>query len=249
MIGSAGMAGEDAPERDRLVGVGVAIAATLLAGLANGSVGTPGAGWRPGPLAYAAVVGGLAASLVGIAALGRPRDAPVGLGLPSPTDLGLAALGSAGTLAVGAVGVAAIGSLGVAVPQPNLLEPALEGGPGWPTGPVRLLWTLPLVVLALVPAEEAVFRLAVQRRLAAGAGPRAAVAGSAGLFALYSVPLFAGGSAAATTLAAALVAILAAGWGELHRRTGNLLVPITAHAALYLVGLGALYWLAAGARA
>lgn len=104
---------------------------------------------------------------------------------------------------------------------------------------VLLLYLAVLSVVLIAPAEELLFRGAIQGRLRGALGAVGGIVGASALFGLmhllnFTGPL-AGGLAAAAVVGAASVV-----WGYIYERTGNLAVPVLAH-GLYnatLMGVG-----------
>lgn len=98
-----------------------------------------------------------------------------------------------------------------------------------------------LSVLVIAPAEELLFRGAIQGRLRRSFGARGAIVGASLLFALPHLGNFAGGLGWAVLMAGTLF-VVSAVWGWLYERTENLAVPIVAH-GLYNAGLAAVSYL------
>lgn len=170
----------------------------------------------------------------------------------APRDLGLGAWGSgarAGALAAVAVAAGLAAALAVPALRP-LFEDARVAGAGWGLVAYRALVRIPLGTVLL---EEVAFRgvlLAAWQRVA---GTWLAVLSSSAIFGLWHVrPALelidandaAAGSAATAGAVALAVASTAAGGAVfcwLRLRSGSLLAPIIAHAALNSLALVAAF--------
>ncbi len=109
------------------------------------------------------------------------------------------------------------------------------------------LYLAVLSVVVVAPAEEFLFRGVIQTRLRRAFGPVAAVAGASLLFGSLHLANYVG-SVGSVVAGGLLVTITGSVLGVLYERTGNLTVPIAAHAA-YNVVLLAIAYLGAGAGA
>lgn len=100
-----------------------------------------------------------------------------------------------------------------------------------------------LSVLIVAPAEELLFRGIVQGRLRETFGPAGAILGASLLFGSLHLPNYLG-PATQMVAGALLITVTGAVLGYLYERTGNLTVPVVAHAA-YNVVLSAVGYLSA----
>lgn len=99
-----------------------------------------------------------------------------------------------------------------------------------------------LSVVLFAPAEELLFRGAIQGRLRETFGSRWAVVGTSALFGAWHLLNFAG-SLLGTVLAAAVLGVVSLLWGYAYERTGNLAVPVLTH-GLYNLTFGLLAYAA-----
>lgn len=189
------------------------VALLVAAVLAAAALSTPLRGEALDLAAELSVLVGLAAA----AALGLPRGAArVRVDAPTARDLGYAAAAAvAALLATAAVLAAPPVALGVVTTGRRLL-----------------------VVTAVPVVEELLFRGAVQTRLAPLGVASAVVA--AALFALAHVA-FAAGPADRLARVAASAFLGGLAYGLAYRRTGNLAVPVLAHAAYNAATLAGLH--------
>ncbi|WP_276259962.1 CPBP family intramembrane glutamic endopeptidase [Haloglomus litoreum] len=215
----------------------------------------------------ALTVAGLVASLVGGVALVVPVLV-LGLEVQSlPVFLGLAVVGQLGFLVVG-YGYARYAGVRVRVAVPSaseagyalggtllslllvsvlaavvsvlgLLPDSVIGGVA-ETDPTLLLWLALLSVVLVAPAEEFLFRGVIQTRLRRAFGPVAAIVGASILFGSLHLGNYVGtlGPVVAGVL---LVSVVGAVMGGLYERTGNLTVPVVAHATYNVVLLVGAY--------
>jgi membrane protease YdiL (CAAX protease family) len=143
-------------------------------------------------------------------------------------------------LAVNAVSGAIVAALGVVTPANPVLA-AITGDPL-----VFALYAL-VILAAVAPAEELLYRGAIQGGLRSAFGAGWAIVGAAGLFGLMHLGQYLVlGTPVTTAVVVSLVVIAFNGViiGLLYERTGTLLVPIAAHglfnvALLVIGGLGA----------
>jgi membrane protease YdiL (CAAX protease family) len=129
--------------------------------------------------------------------------------------------------------LAALGAVGVAPVQNRAIDPKSHR-------PAYFLWMVLLSLAVVGPAEELLFRGAIQGLLKRAWGARVAIIGASALFGLlhYSV----GSGSMTGALAYVVVAFLLGlvlGW--LYERTGNLLVPALAHGGFNAVAFGLQY--------
>lgn len=235
--------------RATILAVTVAALATLIVLPLNYASAVQRLAWRPTLLEYVLALLGTYAALGVLAYAGwRAGGGDTRFAPPTRGDLEHAALGILATLVVGGALVALVRQFGLPVAQPNLLAPPLEGFAGGPSGPARLLVVLPLFALVVVPVEEVLFRTVVQARLARAFAAREPIVVASALFALFTVPVFVGGGLVSTLVPVGVAFVLSLVWGGLYHRTRNVLVPASAHALAYVVGLGGLILLASLAR-
>jgi hypothetical protein len=142
---------------------------------------------------------------------------------PSRRHLGLAVAAVVGMLVINIAGqyVASLAGLQAA---PSSITLLIGETP-------ELLLVFAVVALLLNgPAEELLFRGAVQGRLRKAFGPAAAIVGASALFA--SIHLFAVvGALGAGLVSVALIFGISLALGALYERTGNVVVPALAHGA------------------
>jgi membrane protease YdiL (CAAX protease family) len=175
----------------------------------------------------------------------------------SATFLAFAAVGQLGFLAVGGAYVRRAG--GVTVRPPTRRDLAYAGGglvaalvlvlgisvaaaaagvaPGGSVfddpiarDPTLALGLAVLSIVLVAPAEELLFRGAIQGRLRRAVGPARAIAGASLIFGAIHLVNFTG-SVVGTLVGAGVVAVGGAVFGVVYERTGNLVVPILAHGA------------------
>lgn len=127
----------------------------------------------------------------------------------------------------------ALGAVGVEPVQNRAIDPTTHA-------PAYFLWMVVVSVLVVGPAEELLFRGAIQGLLKRAWGAWPAVVGAAALFGSlhYSV----GSGSVAGALAYVLVAfLLGAVLGVLYERTENLVVPAVAHGLFNAVAFALQY--------
>jgi membrane protease YdiL (CAAX protease family) len=100
-----------------------------------------------------------------------------------------------------------------------------------------------LSIVLVAPAEELLFRGAIQGRLRRAFGPVPAVGGTSVLFGSVHLVNFTG-SVVGALVGAGIVGVGGAVFGTVYERTGNLLVPIGVHGAYNTVLLVAAFALA-----
>ncbi|EMA38185.1 CPBP family intramembrane glutamic endopeptidase [Halococcus hamelinensis] len=132
------------------------------------------------------------------------------------------------------VGVGVVVSV-VAASVLNLLRQSLSPpntisglGEVFAADPTLMLVVGVLSVVLFAPAEELLFRGAIQGRLREAFGSRWAVVGASTLFGAWHLLNFAG-SLLGTILAAAVLGVVSLLWGYAYERTDNLAVPILIH--------------------
>lgn len=94
--------------------------------------------------------------------------------------------------------------------------------------PTLMLVVGVLSVVLFAPAEELLFRGAIQGRLREAFGSRWAVVGASTLFGAWHLLNFSG-SLLGTVLAAAVLGAVSLLWGYAYERTDNLAVPVLTH--------------------
>lgn len=95
-----------------------------------------------------------------------------------------------------------------------------------------------LTVFVAAPAEEVLFRGAIQRRLRLSAGPWPSIAGASVLFLGIHLLNFSGGSAAGLAVAFGTLLGVSLLLGYAYERSENLAVPILAHGAYNAIVAG-----------
>lgn len=169
----------------------------------------------------AAAVGQLAFLAVGVAYVRRVGG--VTLRWPTGRDLGYAGGGVLAALVLVVVVSIAAAAAGVA-PGGSVFDGPIAQDPTVALG----LAALSIVLVA--PAEELLFRGAIQGRLRRAFGPVGAITGASLIFGSIHVINFTG-SVAGALVGAGVVTVGGAVFGAIYERTGNLLVPIIAHGA------------------
>jgi len=211
-----------------LVNVGASFVAGLIAALALG----PEAVLNDGTVQFAL---GLPGQLLVFGfALGyvRWRSLDLPISLPSRNE----------SLLIGATVVASVAAaFGL-----TLLRRALSGSVTSTIGgmvsatPSLALWIGVTSVFLIAPAEELLFRGAVQGRLGERFGTWPSVAGASTLFAGWHLLNF-DGTALGTLLAAGVVGAVSLLWGYAYERTGNFAVPVLTHGLYNLTLMGITY--------
>ena len=216
--------------RGKLRAVGVALGlllAGLVVSLVLGVVFTVPlvvfGGNLPGSVTFLAfvAVGQIAFLVVGGAYVRRMGGVTVRR--PTRGDLAFAAGGLAATLVL-VLGIGAVATAAGVAPTGSVFEEPIAEEPTVALG----LAALSIVLVA--PAEELLFRGAIQGRLRRAFGPAGAIAGASLLFGSIHLANFTG-SVVGAAVGAGIVTVGGAVFGIVYERTGNLLVPIVAHAA------------------
>lgn len=184
-----------------------------------------------------AAVGQLAFVVVGAAYLLRAARTPIGptvrLGWPSRSET-LYAVGGTLVALVVATGLSVVAAtLGVGPTESVFDEPISQQ-------PLLALGLAALSILLVAPAEELLFRGAIQGRLRTTFGPVGAVGGASLLFGSIHATNF-GGSLVGAAVGAGIITISGLVFGVLYERTRNLVVPILAHASYNTVLLVAAF--------
>ncbi len=134
--------------------------------------------------------------------------------------------------------LAALGAVGITPVQNRAIDPASHQ-------PVYFLWMILLSVLVVGPAEELLFRGAIQGLLRRAWGPWPAVVGASALFGALHFSVGAGplpGVLAYVAIAFLLGMVL----GIVYEQTGNLVVPALAHGLFNALAFGMQYLSVAG---
>lgn len=180
---------------------------------------------------------GFALAVAAFLALTGDRDL-VGVRRPTRRQALLAAGGVAALLVLQVGFLAALGALGLHTGE----NQAVTAGH---SAPVYFLYMVPVSILFVGPAEELLFRGAVQGSLRRAYGPAGAIALASVLFGLMHVSGV-NGTMVERILYAAVAAALGVVLGALYERTRNLLVPALAHGT-YNATLFLIQYLSAGA--
>lgn len=174
-------------------------------------------------------------ALMAVAVLGyvRWRGMSLGWGLPSRDEA---------TLIAGTVALSVVASMGLSFARErftpdrstNLLTEAIVAEP------VLALALIALSIALIAPAEELLFRAAIQGRLRQSFGRWPAIAGASLLFGAMHLLNFQG-SLLGAVLGAAVVGAVSLLWGYVRERTGNVAVPMLVHGLYNAVLLGYSY--------
>lgn len=173
----------------------------------------------------ATAVGQVAFLVVGLVYV-RVRDVRVRVARPSRGDLVAFLGGTVGALAV----ATALSSLLAAF---DLLPDSVVGDVA-ARDPAFLLGLAALSVVLVAPAEELLFRGAVQGRLRERVGPVPAVLGASLLFGSMHLANYTG-ALAPVVAGALLISAVGCVFGALYEYTDNLAVPVVTHATYNVV--------------
>ena len=178
-----------------------------------------------GVLLGATAVGQVAFLLVAYAYV-RFRDVAVPVTIPDQSDLVAIGTGTVGALVVAT-------GLSVLLTLLDLVPGSVIGEAG-AADPTFLLGLAALSVVLVAPAEELLFRGAIQGRLRQRVGPMPAVLGSSLLFGSMHLANYSG---ALDTVVAGALLIVAVGCvlGALYEYTDNLAVPVVTHATYNVI--------------
>jgi len=179
----------------------------------------------------ATAVGQLTFLLVGYGYV-RTRDVPVRFRVPSLSTLPVVAGGVVAALVVAITLSLVLAALDL-VPGSVVAETASAD-------PTFLLGLAALSVLVVAPAEELLFRGAIQGRLGQRFGPITAIAVASLLFGSLHLANYTG-SLGPILAGAGLIACVGAVFGALYEYTENLAVPIAVHATYNVLLLVAGY--------
>lgn len=163
---------------------------------------------------------GMAAVVVGYLLLADRRDY-LDISMPTRADLRIVILVTSGLLAAWLA--VTVGARRLGLP---FAEHALGGTA---SGPAQLAAIVALVLLVNAPAEEALFRNVVQKRLGEALSRRGAMAVATLAFGVVHVPAYAGAGAAAAVVPLALVTVAGAGFAVVYDRTENLPAAALCH--------------------
>jgi len=149
-------------------------------------------------------------------------------------------LSNVGYLVVGVV--VAIGlAVGLSVLLATLdLLPGSVIGETAITNPTYLLGLAALSVVVVAPVEEYVFRGVIQGRLSQRFGPVASIVGASLLFGSLHLANYSG-NPVSIVAGALMIAAIGTVFGTLYERTGNLAVPVLAHAIYNVILLVSSY--------
>ncbi|QLG48046.1 type II CAAX endopeptidase family protein [Natrinema halophilum] len=150
----------------------------------------------------------------------RLRDRSVSVRRPSGNDTRITLLGTVGAFIVG-VGLFSL--LGVIGLQPQTFYTAKN------IDTATFVATAAVIVLVAPPAEEYLFRGAIQGRLHDSFGRTGAIAGASLLFGAIHIPNYLGSEVPAVIAGALILTLVGAVFGYVYERTENLLVPIAVH--------------------
>jgi membrane protease YdiL (CAAX protease family) len=206
-----------------VVNVGAGVLALLIFGF--NSVRSGGTGFL-----FAAIVGQLLVLGVAVGYI-RWRDLSIPFAVPSRNESALIGIGV--VVSVGA-------AIGLTVVRQELVSTDTSSGLAEiiSSNPSLTLVVGALSVILIAPAEELLFRGAIQGRLRAVAGRWPAVLGASTLFAAWHLLNF-DGPLVGVVLSAAIIGAVSVLWGYAYERTDNILVPILTH-GLYNFALMAL---------
>lgn len=176
------------------------------------------------------LVGATAAGQVGFLGVGaafvRRRSVAVRVDAPTGRELLSAAAATVGALVASVV-------LSFVLVVLDLVPDSVIGDVA-ATAPAFLLALAVLSVVLIAPAEELLFRGAIQGRLRERFGPVPGVAGASLLFGSIHLANYSG-SLPSVVAGALLIAAVGAVVGAAYERTGNLVVPVLAHACYNVV--------------
>lgn len=177
-------------------------------------------------------------AVVGLFLAGANDRDLLSLSVPDPRDLALG-LGSVVVLLVVQYGLLlGLSSLGILPVQNRAIDPSSHA-------PAYFLWMVLLSVLVVGPAEELLFRGAVQGLLKRAWGMWPALVGASLLFGLVHFNV-GSGSVTAKLAYAAIACLLGLMLGYLYEYSENLVVPALAHGGYNAVAFGFQYLEAAG---
>ncbi|MFB6220773.1 MAG: lysostaphin resistance A-like protein [Halolamina sp.] len=180
--------------------------------------------------------GFVAPVLLFVAAAGDRSLLPVRI--PDRREAGVIAAGVVALYALQYGLLALLGAVGVEPVQNEAINPERYQ-------PVYFLWMTLLSVLVVGPAEELLFRGAVQGLLKRAWGARPAIVGASGLFGALHFSVGAGplsGVLAYVAIAFTLGMVL----GVVYEWTGNIVVPTLAHGLFNALAFGMQYFSVAG---
>jgi hypothetical protein len=211
--------------RGRAAGVAIGLTVVgLVVGTLFGAIPVVAALVGGTDLGVGVLVAALVLTMVGYALVGGlyvRRYLPVAVRVPTRRDLLYVAGGLVGALAAVVILSLLVFSLG------------LEGAPNsvgvvGEEAPVFLLAVALLSILLVGPAEELLFRGAVQGRLRRAFGPAGAIVGASLLFgSIHALAVV--GTLGATLVSVGLISVVSLVLGYVYERTGNLVVPALVH--------------------
>lgn len=169
-------------------------------------------------LAAAGQIGFLA---VGVAYVRRAGGVTVRW--PTPRDLAYTGGGLLAALGL-VLGLSVVAAAAGVAPESSVFDDPIA------QDPTLALGLAALSILLVAPAEELLFRGAIQGRLRRSFGPVAAIAGASLIFGSIHVVNF-GGSVLGALVGVATITVGGAVFGTVYERTRNLVVPVLAHGA------------------
>lgn len=215
---------------DRLRAIGVAVGLLLAGLLVSVVLGVAFTaplvlfgGDVPGAVAFLALVAVGQVAFLAVGGAYVRRAGGVAVRWPTRRDLAYAGGGLVAALAL-VFGISTVAAAAGVAPGGSVFdEPIAEE-------PAVALGLAVLSMLLVAPAEELLFRGAIQGRLRRAFGPAGAIAGASLLFGSIHLANFTG-SVVGAAVGAGVVTVGGAVFGTVYERTGNLLVPVVAHAA------------------
>lgn len=198
-----------------LVSIGFGVAFTIPLVLFGGDLSSPStflALTAVGQVAFLAVGGGY------VWRFGDPR-----IRWPTLRDVGYAGGGVFAALVL-VLGISIAATTAGVAPGGSVFDDPIT------QDPTVALGLAALSIILVAPAEELLFRGAIQGRLRRSFGPVGAISGASLLFGSVHVINFTG-SIVGAAVGAGIVTVGGAVFGALYERTENLLVPILAHGA------------------
>lgn len=234
------------PERSRLHGrlmaVGLALGVAGVGVVLGGVLGLVSlvvavAGSTTVGLVVLVVAGEVGYLAVGVGYLRGLADG-VPLARPSPGRLGLAVLASVALVALGQGVLRLVPGAGIEDVSSALGQGAVD--------PTVLLVLAAVSLLLVGPAEEVLFRGAVQGTLRLAFGPWSAVLGASAVFVAVHALALVGQPLVSGVVALAVIGLVSVVLGYAFERTGSLVVPIVVHSLYDCLLLVGAYLLATG---
>lgn len=141
---------------------------------------------------------------------------------PDRRELAVAGAGVVALLAVSMLITALLSYLDVPAAQNRIEQIGREN-------PQVMVYMVPVAVLVIGPAEELLFRGAIQGRLRTEWGPVAAIGIASALFAVAHVLALDGSSRTAQVVTIGALLVLSLVLGTIYEYTGNIVVPALVH--------------------